>query len=58
MSDAGRLAAFALVLALALFAGLGIGAAVGPLRASSGTHPVGTTNGALFAQVGPTEVAR
>ena len=58
MSDAGRLAAFALVLALALLAGLGIGAAVGPLRAGSGTHPVGTTNGVVFLQVDKTEVAR
>lgn len=58
MSDAGRLAAFALVLALALLAGLGIGAAVGPLRADSGTHPVGATIGAVLAQVNKTEVAR
>ena len=58
MSDAGRLAAFALVLALGLLAGLGIGAAVGPLRAGSGTHPVGTTIGAVVVQVDKTEVAR
>lgn len=37
MSDTGRLAAFAVVLALALLAGLGIGAAVGPVRAEQGT---------------------
>ncbi|MBN9327258.1 hypothetical protein [Cellulomonas sp. 73-145] len=58
MSDAGRLAAFALVLALALLAGLGIGAAVGPLRADSGTYPVGTTIGPVVVQVDTTEVAR
>ena len=58
MSDAGRLAAFALVLALALLAGLGIGAAVGPLRAGSGSLPAGTTNAAVFLQVSTTEVAQ
>ena len=54
MSDAGRLAAFALVLTLALLAGLGIGAAVGPLRADSGTYPVGTTIGPVVVQVDTT----
>lgn len=34
MSDAGRLGGFALVLSLALVAGLGIGALVGPVDGS------------------------
>ncbi|WP_263730541.1 hypothetical protein [Cellulomonas sp. SG140] len=57
MSDAGRLAVFALVLVLALLAGLGIGAAVGPLRSAPDVHAAGSTTSAAARQTTNVEVA-